>query len=179
MDLGSARDPGSPVGKVMLVTGPAGVGKSTAARAWAARLGRVAVSHDHVRAGLLDVPGDRRWQAAMRRCASVARRASDMGQHVVIDAYLTCDEGPLALGGWRSVLHGLDVRVVVLTAEFATVRARNAQRSGEARMPEPMLADNYCDAQPWLDLDVPVIDTTNLTAGDVVVALEHCCSDMS
>jgi predicted kinase len=161
-------------GRLLLLTGPAGVGKSTTARAWAAaRSGRIAVSHDDVRYGLTGEPDSDRWQIAMRMCADAARRGVAAGQDVVIDAYLTGDDGPLAMGGWHNVLRGMDYCVVVLFADLAVVRARNAQRDGAMRLSSEMLAANYTDARSWLDTAFPVVDTTDLDIAAAVAALDR------
>ena len=174
--------PGEPTGTVMLLTGPAAVGKSTVARQWACTRRRIAIAHDEIRrclsnkadsaVGPVDAARREVWVQAIRHCADQSRRASEFGHDVIVDAYLTPDEGPLALGGWYAAL-GHNTRVVVLNAEFSFVRARNAARPVAHRMAECDLAINHRDAQTWLTTGHPVIDTGGDEVADTLAALER------
>jgi len=130
------RDPGTHPPAIILITGIPGAGKTTVARALAARFPRGV----HIEGDALQqmIVSGRVWpeppapsaEAAdqlhlrYRNEALLARSFFEAGFHVVLD--------DIVIGGWldihREVLAGLPLYVVVLAPSLESVKARNAGR---------------------------------------------------
>jgi chloramphenicol 3-O-phosphotransferase/ADP-ribose pyrophosphatase YjhB (NUDIX family) len=144
----------SPVGgraaPVIIVTGPAGAGKSTVARALCGRFARAAhIDVDLLRWRMIvsgyvrpeaaygaDTEAEEAWrQLALRarNAAALARNFAVDGFTAVIDDVLErCEE----LDMYLAELDGLDVAFVTLLPDAASLRARDEGREPEQRMGE-------------------------------------------
>lgn len=145
LDGGAGGGPALERGTVLIVTGPAGAGKSTVARAWCERFPRAA----HIDVDLLrwrmvasgyvppeasgaDAAEARRQLAlAVRNAAALARNFLGAGFRVVIDDVLERAED---LDVYLDALAGMNVALVTLLPDAATLRARDQGRAPEDRM---------------------------------------------
>jgi ADP-ribose pyrophosphatase YjhB (NUDIX family)/chloramphenicol 3-O-phosphotransferase len=133
-------------GMVVIVTGPAGAGKSTVARALCRRFERAAhiavdaLRHMVVSGYASPVPGradveEARRQAALarRNAAALARNFACAGFHTVIDDVLERRE---ELDEYLAALVGCTVAFVTLLPTVEALRARDAERPPAERMGE-------------------------------------------
>lgn len=171
---------------VLLVTGPAGAGKSAAAHAWAA--GRATstahIQLDDVRelivAGFAD-PRDgwtaetqRQYELARRQCADMARRYVAAGVTTVIDDAIfplweSCD-----YAGWDAALGDTPHYLVTLLPDEASIIARNAQRHGRRLLTTDLLHVIYAMMEPWRDQQrFPVLDTSALSIAETALAIQR------
>lgn len=134
----------SPVASVFIITGPAGAGKSTVARALCARFERAAhIEVDHlrhmVRSGYASpLPGEadpdeaaRQTALAQRHAALLARGFTDAGFVAVIDDVL---ETRTELDHYVAHLAGGEAHLVTLLPDAETVWTRDATRPNGDRM---------------------------------------------
>jgi ADP-ribose pyrophosphatase YjhB (NUDIX family)/chloramphenicol 3-O-phosphotransferase len=145
---GAAFAQGAPAtaGDVVIITGPAGAGKSTVARALCARFPRAAhIDVDIIRwrmvvsgfvrpeaaygAGPEAEEARRQLALATRNACALARNFAAAGFAVVIDDVL---EQPADLDRYLAELHGLDVACVTLLPDVETLRARDRGRGEDA-----------------------------------------------
>ncbi len=144
-DFGDMLPPTAPAAPVVIVTGPAGVGKSSVAGALCRRFEQAArveidiLSHMVLSGRVSPVPADgadpaaRRVQIALslRNAAAVARNFAEAGFFTVIDGVI---ETPGEMDALLAALAGLDVRLVTLLPDPATVAARDQGRPPDERM---------------------------------------------
>lgn len=171
---------------VVLLTGPAGAGKSAAARAWAA-LQQGIVAHielDNVRDQIIKGFADPRdgwndetdWQYTIARqnCADMACRYVREGITCVIDDAFFPAWDRVNMEGWRTAIGDSPHRLIVLLPRFKAVAARNAQRAGSRLIAPDMLRTIYDMMEPWRDQSsVPVIDTTDLSIEETAQAIQR------
>jgi predicted kinase len=166
--------------QVLLVTGPAGAGKTTTARYFAsARVEpTLYLSLDDVRGGVLSGlanPADgwnpevaRQYSLAQQSIGHTARLYVGSGFQVVIDDAIFPDWQEANLARWHEVLQRLECRLVVLLPRLDVVQARNTQRSG-LRLLHPDLVKTIYDMMlPWRDRDVLVIDNSDVSVEQTV-----------
>ena len=171
---------------VLLVTGPAGAGKTTAAAAWAAAQAypTAHVSLDAVRLNIrsgLAHPEDgwnretqRQYELARRACAGLARLYVRHGFTCVIDDAIFPDWKPVGYAGWRSQLRGVSLGMVVLLPTLAIVARRNRRRRDGDHPPLPtdLVRTIYEMMLPWVQQSrFPVIDTSTLSIAETVAAI--------
>ncbi len=164
-------------GRVLLLGGPAGAGKTTVAEMWCAT--RVSAAHiqldevrDLIRSGLADPQEEsdlqaRQYELAVRASIALARVFAQEGYDVVIDDAL--EPSPFD-DLWRAELAGLDYRVVVLLPSLDETLRRSEAR--DKRVQERHTRSQHAALQAW-DPGVRV-DATDLTPAqtlDAVVAL--------
>ncbi|HEU4760184.1 MAG TPA: AAA family ATPase [Dehalococcoidia bacterium] len=163
-------------GQLLLLTGPAGAGKSAVAEAWCRR--RVKALHmqlDDIR--LLVVSGyadpqeqgkaqSEQYDLAAVACLLVARHYVEHGYDVVID-----DVFPPQLFQrlWRPRLDGLTWRVVVLQPSLEETLRRGQVRS--KRVKQSIVVDQHAAMRLWPQ--EVIIDTTNLSPEEVVDTIER------
>jgi predicted kinase len=160
---------------LVLVTGPAGAGKTTAARAWA-RLQPVPTAHlslDRVRDlvikgyanpedGWTDV-AQTQYDLARTICVDAATRYLAAGYRCVVDDAIFPDWPRVSYDRWRADLGGLPHVVVVLMPSAAILVQRNARRTGRVRLREETLNAILAMMEPWRRGPFPVIDNSQLT----------------
>ena len=161
-------------GLLLLLTGPAGAGKSTVARLWAASRPRgVHIQLDHIRSlivGGYAEPQERgpaqteQYEVSALACISLARQFTESGYDVVL-----CDVFPRELFErlWRPRLNGVEWRIVVLLPELNETLKRAARRKKEVR--EDIIREQHAAMALW-EKEL-VIDPTGITAEEVVDAL--------
>lgn len=176
MHLSSAaatRESGKSAAYVLLLTGPAGAGKSAVAERWASRRATPTahIALDDVRqlvkAGYADPA--RGWTAETARQLELARRGCVALARLYVEAGITCvvDDAvfpawePAAYAPWDAALGALPHALVALMPSYATVRARNALRRGRQLLPEDLLRVIYDLMLPWRQQTrVPVLDNS-------------------
>lgn len=171
---------------VLLLSGPAGAGKSAAAREWARRQpGQVAhISLDDIRALLVNgfadprdgwnAETDRQFVLARQNGADLARRFVHAGVVCVIDDAIFPDWQYANHAGWLSALGDLPSYLIVLMPSYETLVERNAQRSGSRVLGGPMLRDIYQMMLPWRDqTSAPVLDTTTLSITETAEGIQR------
>lgn len=176
---------------VLLITGPAGAGKSAAADAWVA--GRTSptahISLDDVRefiaAGYAD-PRDgwtretqRQYDIARQNCADMARRYVAAGITCVIDDAIFPQWADVNYAGWRQLLPDLAHHLVVLLPSLAVVTERNARRHGRRLLAPEMLSTIYDMMAPWREQShYPVIDSSTLSIAETATAIQRAVEAM-
>lgn len=165
--------------QLLLVTGPAGAGKTTTADSWASSHEETAahVSHDDiglfVRSGFVsgadahrDPEGWRQWRLGADICAAAARAYAGAGIHCAVDTYLLPHTRQL----WTAV-DDLCPLVVVLLPDVEVAVERNARREGWG-VPEDAVRANHAAMRRWYEVpDALVLDTSRLSLADVVRAI--------
>ncbi len=171
---------------ILLLTGPAGAGKSAAGVAWAsAQPGYAAhIQLDDVRemvvGGFADpVAGwtaQTQWQydIARRNCADMARRFVAEGICCVIDDAIFPLWESADYAGWRDLLNDLPHALVVLLPRYEVVLARNAQRQGRRLLAPALLQTIYEMMLPWTAQNAfHVIDNSTLTPAETAEAIQR------
>jgi chloramphenicol 3-O-phosphotransferase len=172
-----------PVG-VLLITGPAGAGKSAAADLWATRQTRPTAHielddvREFIKSGLADPrdgwsPATAQQHAIARaNCADMARRYVAEGITCVItDAIFPLWES-VNYAGWSQALGETPHAMIVLLPSYEAVAARNARRHGRRLLSPAMLATIYEMMLPWRDQQrFPVIDTSSLSIAETARAI--------
>ena len=176
---------------VLVLTGPAGAGKSTVAEGWARTCPDPAahVSLDDVRRQLKSgyVDPSRGWTGepaaqlalARRLAAGMATAYVRAGIRCVVDDAVFPDREGVGWPEWQRELAGRPHALVVLTAELDEVKARNRRRDPSRRVPEPMLAEIHGLMAGWAGRGHPVVDSTGLTVDETVEAVAAAIAGLS
>ena len=172
--------------RILLITGPAGAGKSSVAEAWAASrdFGCAQLSLDtfreFVKTGYHDPrngwndEAQRQLDLARSNMAAVAMNYLSSDIQVVIDDAVFPNWEAVGLDGWNEALPGIDIDLVVLMPDWSVVLERNAGRDDQRRVPEDILRVIYDDMAGWRDrAGVSVIDNSGMTVAETVVAVER------
>ena len=135
----------------VLVTGPAGSGKSSAAAAWAAQgtATRALLNVDELRTltkagfahpehGWTDET-DRQWRIAFELCAAMVRVYQANGVSAIIDVYAP----PFPEGPWAELVTELGATRITLLPRLDFCLTRNAERAREPFLQDPDLRQNY------------------------------------
>lgn len=171
---------------VLLVTGPAGAGKSAAAHAWAANRATPTahIQLDDVRelivSGFAD-PRDgwtsetqRQYELARRHCADMAGGYVAAGVTTVIDDAIFPLWEACNYPGWNAALGDTPHYLVVLLPSEAAVIARNAQRHGRRLLTPDLLHVIYEMMEPWRDQrGFPIVDTSALSIAETAQDIHH------
>ena len=141
-------------GKIVLIGGPAGAGKSTLAAAWCATRERaVHIELDGVRnrivSGLADPQGGapmvgEQYSLCVEVCAREAATFASAGYDVAIDDVL---EPEAFETHWRPALLGIPYTLLILMPELdeVLVRARNREK----RVPEEIIRAQFEASMAW------------------------------
>jgi len=143
--------------RILLITGPAGAGKSSVAEAWASSrdFGCAQLSLDTFREFVKSGYHDPRngWNDEAQRQLDLARSNMDAAATNYLSADIQVVIGDAAfpnwesvgLDGWNKLLPGVDIDLVVLMPDWKVVRERNGARDGQHSVPEDVLRIIYDD----------------------------------
>jgi chloramphenicol 3-O-phosphotransferase len=166
---------GSSKSAIVIVTGPAGAGKTAIADCWARRSRNPTVHislddvRDWVKSGYTN-PEDGWNEAAAsqyalaRRCTALAAREYvQNGYACVIDDAVFPNWPAVGLEKWQEEFLGIQVCLVVILPSFKTLLSRNADRTEHRRLKQETLCIIYNDMLGWREYGVPLIDNTDLS----------------
>ncbi|MFJ4965516.1 Pro-rich N-terminal domain-containing protein [Streptomyces sp. NPDC088729] len=155
----------------VLLIGPAGAGKTTVAKLWAARR-RVPTAHvslddvrEWVRAGFADPQAgwndhsEAQYRLARRTCGFAARNFLANGISCILDDAVFPDRPVVGLGGWKRHV-GPGLLPVVLLPGLEVVLERNAARSGNRRLSDEEVARIHGRMAGWYGSGLPIIDNS-------------------
>ncbi|WP_406098646.1 Pro-rich N-terminal domain-containing protein [Streptomyces sp. NBC_01013] len=155
----------------VLLIGPAGAGKTTVAKLWAARR-RVPTAHvslDDVRewvcSGFADPQtgwndqSEAQYRLARRTCGFAARNFLANGISCILDDAVFPDRPVVGLGGWKRHV-GPGLLPVVLLPGLEIVLERNAARSGNRRLSDEEVARIHGRMAGWYGSGLPIIDNS-------------------
>lgn len=178
------------VQRVLLITGPAGAGKSTVAEQWAAtRKSRCAhLSLDSfrllVKSGYHDPrsgwndEAQRQLDIARSNVAAVATRFIESDIDCVIDDVVFPDWESVGFERWERALAPIRVKLIALMPRWAVIEDRNAERENSDPLPVDMLQTIYDDMAGWRERsEVSVIDNTDLGVEETVAEIERILGD--
>lgn len=177
------RSESEQVGRLIVVSGLPGVGKTSVAAAIASRMRAVHLSIDAVEEALLGcgLPSTRRVGVAAYEAARVMAELNlRLGRLVVVDAVNDSEE---ARQTWRSAADAVDVELIfvhlVVSDEGAHRRRLVGRRRGFSHVSEPTWVDvqrRRVEYDPWND-DHIEIDTSLHTleeTADSLISLVTC-----
>jgi len=172
--------------RVLLITGPAGAGKSSVAQAWAASRSetcahlqlddfrQLVVSGYHDPRIGWNEEAQRQLDLARTNVAGVATNFIKSEIDVVIDDVAFPDWEPSGLERWERALEPIEIDLVVLMPNWDIVVERNSVRDSHDQLPGPMLRKIYDDMSGWLDReDVLLIDNSKLSVDETVAEIER------
>ncbi|MGW4306554.1 Pro-rich N-terminal domain-containing protein [Streptomyces californicus] len=155
----------------VLLIGPAGAGKTTVAKLWAARR-RVPTAHvslddvrEWVRSGFADPQAgwndhsEAQYRLARRTCGFAARNFLANGISCILDDAVFPDRPVVGLGGWKRHV-GPGLLPVVLLPGLEVVLERNAERSGNRRLSDEEVARIHGRMAGWYGSGLPIIDNS-------------------
>ncbi|MFD4342739.1 Pro-rich N-terminal domain-containing protein [Streptomyces anulatus] len=155
----------------VLLIGPAGAGKTTVAKLWAARR-RVPTAHvslddvrEWVRSGFADPQAgwndhsEAQYRLARRTCGFAARNFLANGISCILDDAVFPDRPVVGLGGWKRHV-GPGLLPVVLLPGLEIVLERNAERSGNRRLSDEEVARIHGRMAGWYGSGLPIIDNS-------------------
>ncbi|MFE7131104.1 AAA family ATPase [Streptomyces sp. NPDC057638] len=155
----------------VLLIGPAGAGKTTVARHWAARR-PVPTAHislddvrEWVRAGFADPRSgwndhsEAQYRLARRTCGFAARNFLANGISCILDDAVFPDRPVVGLGGWKRHV-GPGLLPVVLLPGLEAVLERNAERTGNRRLSDEEVAAIHGRMAGWYGSGLPIIDNS-------------------
>ncbi|MBI2011387.1 AAA family ATPase [Candidatus Daviesbacteria bacterium] len=169
---------------ILLITGPAGAGKSSVADSWAKKqkIPTIHLSLDQfryfVKSGLVDPQEGwseetkRQLSLAQKSCAEVVKIYLAEGYNCVIDDAVFPEWEEAGLDNWKQVLGPVAMKVVVLMPSFDALIRRNFLREGEEKLSDEMVKTIYEMMESWKDKEEVVIDNSNLTVEQTVEELE-------
>lgn len=155
----------------VLLIGPAGAGKTTVARHWAARrqVPTAHISLDDVRewvcSGFADPQSgwnehsEAQYRLARRTCGFAARNFLANGISCILDDAVFPDRPVVGLGGWKRHV-GPGLLPVVLLPGLEVVLERNAERSGNRRLSDEEVAGIHGRMAGWYGSGLPIIDNS-------------------
>ncbi|MEU6062490.1 AAA family ATPase [Streptomyces sp. NPDC047097] len=155
----------------VLLIGPAGAGKTTVARHWAAgrQVPTAHISLDDVRewvcSGFADPQSgwndqsEAQYRLARRTCGFAARNFLANGISCILDDAVFPDRPVVGLGGWKRHV-GPGLLPVVLLPGLEIVLERNAERSGNRRLSDEEVAGIHGRMAGWYGSGLPIIDNS-------------------
>jgi chloramphenicol 3-O-phosphotransferase len=171
--------------QVLLITGPAGAGKTATARHFASIQTEPTLHlslddfRGSVRSGGVN-PSDgwnpevaRQYSLAQRSIGYAARLYAKAGFKVVIDDAVFPEWDEADLSRWERVLHGLPYRLVALMPRLEVAQARNAERHGVRLLEAGLVTTIYEMMLPWRDTGVTVIDNSDLSVEETSACIAH------
>ncbi|MGW6689742.1 AAA family ATPase [Streptomyces sp. NPDC054961] len=168
----------------VLLIGPAGAGKTTVARHWAATrpVPTAHVSLDDVRewvcSGFADPQAgwndhsEAQYRLARRTCGFAARNFLANGISCILDDAVFPDRPVVGLGGWKRHV-GPALLPVVLLPGLEIVLERNAARSGNRRLSDEEVARIHGRMAGWYGSGLPIIDNSHLDIEGTARALDE------
>ena len=172
---------------VLLVTGPAGAGKTSAAASWATARPRPAAQfslddvRDFLKSGYAN-PEDgwneetqRQYDLARELSATLAARYVEVGITCAVDDAIFPEWPAADYAGWRDALAGVEHAVVVLLPRLDVVLERNERqpRVGRRRLRRETVEVIYELMLPWREAGVPVIDNSDLSIAETVAEIDR------
>ncbi|MFF4370100.1 AAA family ATPase [Streptomyces sp. NPDC001594] len=168
----------------VLLIGPAGAGKTTVARHWAATR-PVPTAHislddvrEWVRSGFADPQAgwndhsEAQYRLARRTCGFAARNFLANGISCILDDAVFPDRPVVGLGGWKRHV-GPALLPVVLLPGLEIVLERNAARSGNRRLSDEEVARIHGRMAGWYGSGLPIIDNSHLDVEATARALDE------
>lgn len=160
--------------QLLILTGTCGVGKSTVARAWAAKRGGAAISGDEVREWIarheLEIADNFQEELVARVCASAARVYMAAGMDIAIENVW----GPQSFAYFHREL-GADARILAvwLRCHREENRCRDRGRLRALRMGKRVdeLMDEL-ESLPWPEW-LHALDTTGQSVHETVAEIER------
>ncbi|MFD4573206.1 Pro-rich N-terminal domain-containing protein [Streptomyces sp. NPDC058417] len=192
--VGMPTAPPSPTGPdpsgtllAVLLIGPAGAGKTSVAKFWADHR-RVPTAHislddvrEWVRSGFADPQSgwndhsEAQYRLARRTCGFAARNFLANGISCVLDDAIFPDRPAVGLGGWKRHV-GPGLLPVVLLPGLEVVLERNAERSGNRRLPDEEVARIHGRMAGWYGSGLPIIDNSQLDVPTTARVLDDVLS---
>ncbi|QGV81622.1 Pro-rich N-terminal domain-containing protein [Streptomyces ficellus] len=167
----------------VLLIGPAGAGKTTVARYWAANrpVPTAHISLDDVRewvcSGFADPQSgwndqsEAQYRLARRTCGFAARNFLANGISCILDDAVFPDRPVVGLGGWKRHV-GPGLLPVVLLPGLEIVLERNAERSGNRRLSDEEVAGIHGRMAGWYGSGLPIIDNSTYDVETTARALD-------
>lgn len=172
-------------GRLVVISGLPGVGKTSAAKTLAARTGAIHLSIDLVEEALLASGLPRGWEvgvAAYEAARAMAEQNLVLGHDVVVDAVNDSDE---ARQTWRTAVarSGADLQFVHLVVSDAKEHERrlSGRDRGLVQVGEPSWTDvqrRRIDYAPWSD-EVLEFDAAAMSAVEIADALAELWTRLS
>ncbi|MFJ9076940.1 AAA family ATPase [Streptomyces sp. NPDC102278] len=168
----------------VLLIGPAGAGKTTVARHWAATrpVPTAHISLDDVRewvcSGFADPQAgwnehsEAQYRLARRTCGFAARNFLANGISCILDDAVFPDRPVVGLGGWKRHV-GPALLSVVLLPGLEIVLERNAARSGNRRLSDEEVARIHGRMAGWYGSGLSIIDNSHLDVEGTARALDE------
>lgn len=167
--------------KILLLTGPPGAGKTTASKEFSKTADGTwaLIEQDAIRqlvkAGFKN-PSDpwtketeTQMNVSIAICGDMARRYQQAGMNCVIDCFITRD--PYVLDRWQAALKDVSYKLIVFLPKIEKAMAQNNQRTGDARLPESLVIEQYKEFAAWQDdPQATVIDSTTMDVSDAIHA---------
>jgi AAA domain len=176
---------------VLLLTGPAGAGKTTVAAEWAATRGSPTahVSLDDVRdfvkadyANPEDGWNEKtqaQYDFARELCAMIARRYVESGIGCAVDDAIFPEWTEVGYDRWDRALRDVQHALVVLFPRLEVALQRNGEgHDGHRRLRAETLRMIYDDMLPWRDTNASIIDNSDLSIAETVAEVERVLADV-
>ncbi|MCC3407369.1 MAG: AAA family ATPase [Microcoleus sp. PH2017_10_PVI_O_A] len=171
-------------GKLTLMSGLSGSGKSTAARYLARRTGRIHIRSDAVRKHLGGIPVHERGGQDLYSDEMTARtygRLLELGIMLAQQGWDVILDAKFDRQNWRTdainlaQTRGLPLQIVYCTAPMAVLRERLQQRTGDiADATAELLNSQQAEEEPFTELEQIYVNVVN-TAQDLEVQLNLIC----
>ncbi|MFD3516950.1 AAA family ATPase [Streptomyces sp. NPDC058657] len=168
----------------VLLIGPAGAGKTTVAKYWAAhrRVPTAHISLDDVRewvcSGFADPQAgwndhsEAQYRLARRTCGFAARNFLANNISCIVDDAVFPDRPVVGLGGWKRHV-GPGLLPVVLLPGLEIVLERNAKRSGNRRLSDEEVARIHGRMAGWYGSGLPIIDNSQYDVATTAQLLDE------
>ncbi|MFD0327984.1 hypothetical protein ACFQZC_06400 [Streptacidiphilus monticola] len=117
------------------------------------------------------------YRLARRTCGFAARNYLVNGISCIIDDAVFPDRPAIGLGGWKRHI-GPNLLTVVLLPGLDVVLARNAQRSGNRRLPDEQVAEIHSRMAGWYGSGLPIIDNSRLDVAQTAAALDNTIAQL-